>query len=65
MTTLSDGGRGGAERTGHDRLGARSGLARHGMVTPGMYADKAVARRVDERLGFRLIHEVETWRRQG
>ncbi|GAB3166365.1 hypothetical protein GCM10027059_25290 [Myceligenerans halotolerans] len=38
------------------------GIAVHGMVTLGMYADNTAARRVYERLGFRVIHEVETWR---
>ncbi|MBL0885772.1 GNAT family N-acetyltransferase [Myceligenerans indicum] len=41
------------------------GVAAHGMVTLGMYADNTVARRVYERLGFRVIHEVETWRPAG
>lgn len=40
----------------------RAGIAAYGLVTLGLYADNAPARRVYERLGFRVIHEVETWR---
>lgn len=39
------------------------GIAEHGLTTLGMYADNAAARTVYERLGFRVIHRVETWRR--
>jgi ribosomal protein S18 acetylase RimI-like enzyme len=37
------------------------GVAEHGLVTLGLYDDNVVARRVYERLGFVLAHEVETW----
>jgi ribosomal protein S18 acetylase RimI-like enzyme len=37
------------------------GVAERGLVTLGLYDDNHVARRVYERLGFRLAHEVETW----
>lgn len=46
------------------RLAAR-GIRDHGLVTLGMHADNDPARRVYERLGFRVIHEVETWRPAG
>ncbi|MFD7022674.1 GNAT family N-acetyltransferase [Promicromonospora sukumoe] len=39
------------------------GVAEHGLVTLGLYDDNVAARRVYERLGFVLAHEVETWRR--
>lgn len=38
------------------------GVAEHGLVTLGLYDDNAGARRVYERLGFAVAHEVETWR---
>ncbi|WP_206074644.1 GNAT family N-acetyltransferase [Antribacter gilvus] len=38
------------------------GVRDHGLVVLGMYDDNDVARRVYERLGFELMHEVETWR---
>ncbi|MFC8797988.1 GNAT family N-acetyltransferase [Promicromonospora sp. NPDC057138] len=37
------------------------GVAGHGLVTLGLYDDNVAARRVYERLGFVLAHEVETW----
>ncbi|WP_285102404.1 GNAT family N-acetyltransferase [Promicromonospora sp. MEB111] len=40
------------------------GVAEHGLVTLGLYDDNAPARRVYERLGFVLAHQVETWRRE-
>jgi ribosomal protein S18 acetylase RimI-like enzyme len=39
------------------------GVAEHGLVTLGLYDDNVAARRVYERLGFVLAHEVETWHR--
>jgi ribosomal protein S18 acetylase RimI-like enzyme len=39
------------------------GVAEHGLVTLGLYDDNVAARRVYERLGFVLAHEVETWER--
>jgi ribosomal protein S18 acetylase RimI-like enzyme len=39
------------------------GVAERGLVTLGLYADNDAARRVYERLGFVLAHEVEEWRR--
>jgi ribosomal protein S18 acetylase RimI-like enzyme len=39
------------------------GVAEHGLVTLGLYDDNVTARRVYERLGFELAHEVETWER--
>ncbi|MFI2364916.1 GNAT family N-acetyltransferase [Promicromonospora sp. NPDC019610] len=39
------------------------GVAERGLVTLGLYDDNTPARRVYERLGFVLAHEVETWRR--
>lgn len=39
------------------------GVAEHGLVTLGLHDDNLTARRVYERLGFVLAHEVETWRR--
>ncbi|WP_344104897.1 GNAT family N-acetyltransferase [Myceligenerans crystallogenes] len=39
------------------------GISRHGLVTLGLYADNDRARRIYERLGFRVFQEVETWRR--
>ncbi|MFJ3406803.1 GNAT family N-acetyltransferase [Promicromonospora sp. NPDC090134] len=39
------------------------GVTERGLVTLGLYDDNAPARRVYERLGFVLAHEVETWRR--
>jgi ribosomal protein S18 acetylase RimI-like enzyme len=39
------------------------GVAERGLVTLGLYDDNAAARRVYERLGFVLAHEVETWHR--
>lgn len=41
------------------------GVRDHGLVTLGMYADNDAARRVYARLGFRVIHRAETWRRPG
>jgi predicted GNAT family acetyltransferase len=38
------------------------GVAEHGLVTLGLYDDNAAARRVYQRLGFAVAHEVETWR---
>jgi len=40
-----------------------SGVAERGLVTLGLYDDNDAARRVYERLGFVLAHEVETWER--
>ncbi|WP_129787588.1 GNAT family N-acetyltransferase [Promicromonospora panici] len=37
------------------------GVAERGLVTLGLYDDNAAARRVYERLGFVVVHEVETW----
>ncbi|WP_423464046.1 GNAT family N-acetyltransferase [Promicromonospora sp. MS192] len=37
------------------------GVAGHGLVTLGLYADNLAARRVYERLGFVVAHRVETW----
>lgn len=37
------------------------GVAERGLVTLGLYDDNHAARRVYERLGFVLEHEVETW----
>lgn len=39
------------------------GVAERGLVTLGLYDDNVAARRVYERLGFVVVHEVETWRR--
>ncbi|GAB2478425.1 hypothetical protein GCM10027063_19850 [Promicromonospora xylanilytica] len=39
------------------------GVAESGLVTLGLYDDNAAARRIYERLGFVLAHEVETWHR--
>ncbi|MEU4362869.1 GNAT family N-acetyltransferase [Promicromonospora sp. NPDC023987] len=39
------------------------GVAERGLVTLGLYDDNVAARRVYERLGFVLAHEVETWHR--
>lgn len=39
------------------------GVAGRGLVTLGLYDDNLAARRVYERLGFVLAHEVETWHR--
>ncbi|HEV6953752.1 MAG TPA: N-acetyltransferase [Promicromonospora sp.] len=38
------------------------GVARCGLVTLGMYADNDGARRLYERLGFVVVHRVESWR---
>ncbi|PUB25412.1 FR47-like protein [Promicromonospora sp. AC04] len=38
------------------------GVAERGLVTLGLYDDNVPARRVYERLGFVVAHEVETWR---
>lgn len=37
------------------------GVAEHGLVTLGLYDDNIPARRLYERLGFVIVHEVETW----
>lgn len=37
------------------------GVAEQGLVTLGLYDDNVTARRVYERLGFVVAHEVETW----
>jgi len=42
---------------------AADGVAEHGLVTLGLYDDNVAARRVYERLGFVVAHEVETWQR--
>jgi ribosomal protein S18 acetylase RimI-like enzyme len=39
------------------------GIAERGLVTLGLYDDNLAARRVYERLGFVVAHEVETWER--
>lgn len=39
------------------------GVAERGLVTLGLYDDNCAARRLYERLGFVLAHEVETWHR--
>jgi predicted GNAT family acetyltransferase len=39
------------------------GVAERGLVTLGLYDDNVAARRVYERLGFVMVHEVETWER--
>ncbi|MFD2024235.1 GNAT family N-acetyltransferase [Promicromonospora aerolata] len=39
------------------------GIAECGLVTLGLYDDNVAARRVYERLGFVLAHQVETWHR--
>jgi len=39
------------------------GVAERGLVTLGLYDDNVAARRVYERLGFVVAHEVETWQR--
>lgn len=38
------------------------GVAERGLVTLGLYDDNVAARRVYERLGFVVAHEVEAWR---
>lgn len=59
------------ERRGRGRAAAVTaratvdGLREHGLVILDLYADNDTARRLYRRLGFALVHQVETWRPAG